>query len=152
MTTEQNGQGPGSMLLSTMKGHNVGNRWHAIYYGDVQSNKFYFFKWFKFLGDNSELYFVDREIAFVRELHKTAPVIDAYYMGFYIHSCSKMRYKGQYTPSFLVCPETYSWIPIEKCRPLLDTNAYSRLEKEGVGMYTNKPYFYKFQEIIHFEF
>lgn len=34
-----------------------------------------------------------REIAFVRELHTMAPELKWYYMGFYIHSCPKMRYK-----------------------------------------------------------
>ncbi|KAI4188857.1 MAG: hypothetical protein L6R41_001878 [Letrouitia leprolyta] len=32
-----------------------------------------------------------------------------YYMGFYIHSCIKMRYKNQYQPSYLLDPETYTW-------------------------------------------
>ncbi|KAL8890678.1 MAG: hypothetical protein Q9205_000935 [Flavoplaca limonia] len=32
-----------------------------------------------------------------------------YYMGFYIHSCIKMRYKSQYQPSYILDPETYSW-------------------------------------------
>ncbi len=27
-------------------------------------------------------------------------------MGFYIHTCSKMRYKAAYQPSDLLCPET----------------------------------------------
>lgn len=34
-----------------------------------------------------------REIAFVREMQKVAPQLRFYYMGFYIHSCPKMRYK-----------------------------------------------------------
>jgi len=50
-----------------------------------------------------------------------------YYMGFYIHSCPKMRYKGEYFPSELLCPTTYTWQPIEKCTPLLDKYAFSPL-------------------------
>ena len=42
--------------------------------------------------------------------------------GFYIHSCQKMRYKGDYAPSYLADPEEYTWFPLEKCRPLLDQN------------------------------
>ncbi|KAK7483279.1 hypothetical protein BaRGS_00025446 [Batillaria attramentaria] len=72
-----------------------------------------------------------REIAFVRELQKSAQDLKWYYMGFYIHSCPKMRYKGQYYPSYLLCPESYSWIPIEKCLPKLEASAYARLEEEG---------------------
>lgn len=39
-----------------------------------------------------------------------------------------MRYKANYTPSYLACPETYNWIPIEQCRPKLDLSKYSRLD------------------------
>ncbi|XP_059517844.1 arginyl-tRNA--protein transferase 1 isoform X15 [Myotis daubentonii] len=34
-----------------------------------------------------------REIAFTRQLHEKASQLSYYYMGFYIHSCPKMRYK-----------------------------------------------------------
>ncbi|CAL1270379.1 unnamed protein product [Larinioides sclopetarius] len=71
-----------------------------------------------------------REIAFTCELNKIYPDLQYYYMGYYIHSCIKMRYKGQYVPSFLLCPETYIFQPIEKCRPLLDVSKYSRLEED----------------------
>lgn len=27
-----------------------------------------------------------------------------YYLGYYIHSCPKMKYKAQYSPSYLLCP------------------------------------------------
>ena len=50
-----------------------------------------------------------------------------YYMGFYIHSCPKMSYKGSYTPSFLLCPERLTWVPLELCRPVLDAHKYARL-------------------------
>ncbi|KAM4636497.1 arginyl-tRNA--protein transferase 1 isoform 3-T3 [Discoglossus pictus] len=75
-----------------------------------------------------------REIAFTRELQKKAPDLCYYYMGFYIHTCSKMRYKGQYKPSHLLCPESYTWASIEKCFPLLERSKYSRFSsnpKEG---------------------
>ncbi|XP_073541467.1 arginyl-tRNA--protein transferase 1 isoform X2 [Phyllobates terribilis] len=75
-----------------------------------------------------------REIAFTRELQEKASDLCYYYMGFYIHTCPKMRYKGQYKPSQLLCPESYSWVPIEKCLPLLESSKYSRFSgnpKEG---------------------
>uniref|UniRef100_A0A8D2PUT5 Arginyl-tRNA--protein transferase 1 n=1 Tax=Zosterops lateralis melanops TaxID=1220523 RepID=A0A8D2PUT5_ZOSLA len=72
-----------------------------------------------------------REIAFTRQLHEKAPDLCFYYMGFYIHSCPKMRYKGQYKPSDLLCPETYVWTPIEQCLPLLEHNKYSRFNQDG---------------------
>ena len=34
-----------------------------------------------------------REIAFTRQLQKQSPKLAYYYLGFYIHSCPKMRYK-----------------------------------------------------------
>ncbi|XP_067858370.1 arginyl-tRNA--protein transferase 1 isoform X6 [Heptranchias perlo] len=71
-----------------------------------------------------------REIAFTTQLQKTAPNIRYYYMGFYIHSCPKMSYKGQYHPSDLLCPETYVWVPIEKCRTKLDQSKYNRLNED----------------------
>jgi len=34
-----------------------------------------------------------REIYFIRSLNNECPSIKYYYMGYYIHSCEKMRYK-----------------------------------------------------------
>ncbi|XP_052006802.1 arginyl-tRNA--protein transferase 1-like isoform X2 [Xyrauchen texanus] len=72
-----------------------------------------------------------REIAFTRQLQKQSPKLAYYYLGFYVHSCPKMRYKGQYQPSDLLCPETYTWMPIERCIPRLDISAYSRLSEDA---------------------
>ncbi|XP_051001377.1 arginyl-tRNA--protein transferase 1 isoform X4 [Acomys russatus] len=71
-----------------------------------------------------------REIAFTRQLHEKTSQLSYYYMGFYIHSCPKMRYKGQYRPSDLLCPETYIWVPIEQCLPSLDNSKYCRLNQD----------------------
>lgn len=71
-----------------------------------------------------------REVQFVKELHEKNAEIEYYYMGFYIHSCPKMRYKGKLAASDLLCPETYTWIPIEKCIPKLEINKYSRLNDD----------------------
>jgi hypothetical protein len=35
-----------------------------------------------------------------------SPQLKFYYMGFYIHTCPKMRYKADYGPSDLLCPAT----------------------------------------------
>ncbi|KAJ8248194.1 hypothetical protein GJAV_G00239380 [Gymnothorax javanicus] len=71
-----------------------------------------------------------REIAFTRELHQQSPKLRYYYLGFYIHSCPKMRYKGQYRPADLLCPETYVWVPIEQCLPRLESSTYSRFNQD----------------------
>ncbi len=68
-----------------------------------------------------------REIAMTRELYRHNSDFKYYCMGYYVHSCQKMRYKGQYTPSFLLCPDSYKFMPIETCLPKLDTSKYSRL-------------------------
>ncbi|ELT94595.1 hypothetical protein CAPTEDRAFT_178555 [Capitella teleta] len=71
-----------------------------------------------------------QELSYTRHLHTIEPSIEYYYMGFYIHSCPKMLYKGQYYPSYLLCPVTYSWQTIEKCRPKLDAERFSRLSDD----------------------
>ena len=40
--------------------------------------------------------FIFREIAFTRSLNKMDPELKYYYMGYYIHSCPKMKYKVCY--------------------------------------------------------
>lgn len=45
-----------------------------------------------------------QEINWVREKQVHCPTLQYYYLGYYIHSCSKMRYKAAYRPSELLCP------------------------------------------------
>ncbi|KAI9056577.1 hypothetical protein FKP32DRAFT_1599303 [Trametes sanguinea] len=80
-------------------------------------------KWEKFsLGKLSAL----REASLAREIHEAGVQGMQYlYMGFYIHSCPKMRYKGDYAPSYLADPEEYTWFPLERCRSLLDQYHYA---------------------------
>ena len=73
-----------------------------------------------------------RELELTRKMYLGDPEHFLYYcMGYYVHECPKMRYKGQYFPSFLLCPESYQFIPIETCRPKLDANRYARLNDEA---------------------
>nr|CDS28701.2 arginyl tRNA protein transferase 1 [Hymenolepis microstoma] len=79
-----------------------------------------------------------REIAFVRHLYRsygqTVPAyadFTYYYMGYYIHSCVKMRYKAAFTPSYLVCPETKTWVPVERCKRLLNVQKYTRFAEDS---------------------
>jgi arginine-tRNA-protein transferase len=54
-----------------------------------------------------------------------------YYMGFYIHSCAKMKYKGEYRPQYVLDPESLSWDPLEgELRALLDKKRYVSLSRE----------------------
>ena len=41
-----------------------------------------------------------------------------------------MRYKSQYHPSYLLCPETYNWVEVTKCAPKLDQSKYSRFNED----------------------
>lgn len=36
-----------------------------------------------------------------------------------------MRYKGDYSPSYLADPEEYNWYPLEQCKPLLENYRYA---------------------------
>jgi len=72
-----------------------------------------------------------QEIAFVRYLQKYSPDLRYYYMGFYIHTCPKMRYKGRYRPSELLCPESNTWHPIDACQKKLDVHTYCRFDETG---------------------
>lgn len=59
-----------------------------------------------------------------------------YYMGFYIHSCKKMRYKGEYEPSELLCPTALDWHPYKKSVSLLDKNKFTPLNDHFVQQLT----------------
>jgi hypothetical protein len=54
-----------------------------------------------------------------------------YYMGYYIHTCVKMRYKGSYKPQHILDPETYEWIPLDgEFARLLDQKPYVSMARE----------------------
>lgn len=54
-----------------------------------------------------------------------------YYMGYYIHSCMKMRYKSDYKPQYVLDPESLEWDPLDgDLRRLLDSKAYVSLSHE----------------------
>lgn len=54
-----------------------------------------------------------------------------YMMGFYIHSCPKMRYKADYHPQYLLDPETYAWDALDDdLRRRLDVRPYVSLSAE----------------------
>ncbi|GLT92978.1 hypothetical protein SLE2022_107870 [Rubroshorea leprosula] len=68
-----------------------------------------------------------QEIGWVKENQVSCPSLQYYYLGYYIHSCSKMRYKAAYRPSELLCPLQYKWVPFDVARPLLDKKKYAVL-------------------------
>lgn len=75
------------------------------------------------------------ELAFTRSLkNRIEGTIRWYYMGYYIHSCPKMRYKAQYRPSQLLCPVTLTWHNLEVALPKLDAanSKFARFAKDEV--------------------
>jgi arginine-tRNA-protein transferase len=71
-----------------------------------------------------------REIEFCREQGLTY-----YYLGFYIHTCDKMKYKGEYQPSELLCPTSLEWQPFAACAPVLDKHNFSPLRPDLAAVY-----------------
>ncbi|KAF9883582.1 Arginyl-tRNA--protein transferase 1 [Aspergillus nanangensis] len=54
-----------------------------------------------------------------------------YYMGYYIHSCQKMRYKGAYRPQYILDPESYTWDPLDgELSKKLDQRSYVSLSRD----------------------
>ncbi|KAK3407885.1 hypothetical protein EUGRSUZ_J00226 [Eucalyptus grandis] len=65
-----------------------------------------------------------QEISWVKENQVHCASLQYYYLGYYIHSCSKMRYKAAYRPSELLCPRRYQWVPFNVAKPRLDESKY----------------------------
>ncbi|KAJ4190861.1 Arginyl-tRNA--protein transferase 1, variant 2 [Fusarium falciforme] len=54
-----------------------------------------------------------------------------WYPGFYIHSCPKMRYKIDYSPQFILDPNSLAWDPLDrKMLDLLDKKPFVSLSLE----------------------
>jgi len=67
-----------------------------------------------------------REISLAKEFHDArVPLLKHLYMGYYIHSCQKMKYKGEYSPSYLADPEDFSWHPLSVCKSALERFRYA---------------------------
>eukprot|EP00797_Seminavis_robusta_P033090 Sro75_g041040.2 (786) ;mRNA; r:27365-29722 len=61
-------------------------------------------------------YAILQEIEFARALQ-----LPYYYLGYYIESCTKMRYKAEYRPSELLCPTTYKWVDAMLAQRIIQT-------------------------------
>lgn len=96
----------------------------------VSSVYFYYDPEYSFLSLGT--YASLREIALVRELSKSSPKLTNYYLGFYIPTCPKMRYKSNVKPSYILCPEVYTWHLLdEKLSSEIDAVPYLRINKSG---------------------
>jgi arginyl-tRNA---protein transferase len=55
---------------------------------------------------------------------------DYYYMGYYIHSCTKMRYKNDYPPQYFLDLDSLEWIPLDDFnRSLMDKHCFVSMAK-----------------------
>lgn len=54
-----------------------------------------------------------------------------WYAGFYIHSCVKMRYKGDYHPQYMLDPDSYDWDLLDdELKKKLDEKSFVSLSRE----------------------
>jgi arginyl-tRNA---protein transferase len=54
-----------------------------------------------------------------------------YYMGYYIHGCKKMRYKGEYKPQYVLDYHTGEWDVLDdQMRSVMDRRKYASMSKE----------------------
>eukprot|EP00698_Gefionella_okellyi_P011309 TRINITY_DN2977_c0_g1_i2.p1 TRINITY_DN2977_c0_g1~~TRINITY_DN2977_c0_g1_i2.p1 ORF type:complete len:398 (+),score=35.95 TRINITY_DN2977_c0_g1_i2:55-1248(+) len=77
------------------------------------------------------------EIEWVQQAALLLPSLHYYYMGYYIHTCPKMLYKGAYEPSDLLCPETFQWVEMKEALPVIAEKRYARLAKDGSVCYVD---------------
>lgn len=68
-----------------------------------------------------------QEIALAREKG-----YEYYYMGYYIHNCTKMLYKGRFEPSSILDPESLTWHPLDKeFKARLDKRKYVSMSADA---------------------
>ncbi|KLO19830.1 hypothetical protein SCHPADRAFT_898403 [Schizopora paradoxa] len=66
-----------------------------------------------------------REAALVKEIQEHGAMEMKYlYMGYYVPASRKMRYKGDFSPSYLLDPEQYSWHLLKPLVPMFDKYRY----------------------------
>jgi hypothetical protein len=91
------------------------------------------------------------ETQLIAAMSSQLPSFQYYYMGFYIHQCSKMRYKGQYTPSEILCPITLQWTSLDdRVKRILNQHKYARLCADPAvpEAFATEPAFNLKQELI----
>jgi len=81
-----------------------------------------------------------REIEFVREIKKSLiPEMKYYVMGYYIHTCQKMRYKGDFFPSQILCPVSHNFVDLKSVEKILEENKFQKLTDEKKNDFIDIP-------------
>lgn len=76
-----------------------------------------------------------REIFFVMKKREVLPKFQYYYMGYYIQTSKKMKYKGDFEPSELLCPKSMKWVPLnERTKGIINKHKEDPglIEEEGI--------------------
>jgi arginine-tRNA-protein transferase len=72
-----------------------------------------------------------REIEFLKHLKKELDDSFKYYvMGFYCYTCQKMKYKGSYHPSEILCPITNNFVDLDSNLDKVKENKIQQLSTE----------------------
>ena len=83
---------------------------------------------FKYI--NPGVFTAIKEIEYLKDIRKLDQNMIYYVMGFYIHSCPKMRYKGEYEPSEILCPVTLRFCDLKSSIDKLEKNVFIQLEEK----------------------
>lgn len=62
------------------------------------------------------------EIEWVREMSRVCQSLKYYYLGYYVHSCRRMRYKADFGPADVLCPVAQCWVPFDRVKAVLATD------------------------------
>jgi len=65
-----------------------------------------------------------KEFEWVANLNKEIPGFKYYYMGWYVETCPKMRYKRQYQPFEVLCPINKVYVPYARCKQILRKHTF----------------------------
>jgi arginine-tRNA-protein transferase len=81
-----------------------------------------------------------KEIEFLKHLRKNIDNNFKFYvMGFYCYTCQKMRYKGLYHPSEILCPVTHHFVQLDSNIEKVKLNQYMQLSSELANDELNIP-------------
>lgn len=92
----------------------------------------YFFYDTNYAHLNLGIYSALVEISMIRQMakHYSGPPkqnkLVNYHIGFYVHECKKMHYKTRFKPAYLLCSETWKYVPLEVCLEKLKRKKYTR--------------------------
>ena len=76
-----------------------------------------------------------REIEYALKIQEIYyPALQYYNLGYCIMDCVKSVYKSEYCPSYLLCPETYTWVALEKVIDKIKEKGYTRLADKEVNI------------------